>query len=171
MVTPASMAEAAPSQVVAQRPVFVGLPSGARMAVRPAHTSSTGALVVPDDIGKAGWWTGGSRLGDPYGSIVVAAHVDSFTQGVGHFAELLQVSPGDRVRLTSRDLHQQFRVVWAQLVPKSSLADGAGAFTPMGDGRLVLVTCGGAFDPSRDGYQDNMVVVAEPVGAPQPLNR
>jgi Sortase domain len=142
------------------------------MAIRPAPTSGSGVLLVPDDIGKAGWWTGGSRLGDPYGSIVVAAHVDSFTQGVGQFAELLQIDQGDLVRLTSEDLRQQFRVVWAHLVPKTALADdAAAAFTPVGDGRLVLITCGGAYDPSLGGYQDNMVVIADPVGSPQPLNR
>jgi hypothetical protein len=140
------------------------------MAIQRAGTGSSGALLVPDDIGKAGWWTGGSRLGDPFGSIVVAAHVDSFTQGVGQFSELLQVDPGDVVQLESKGLREQFRVVWAHLVPKSSLADDAAAFTPLGQGRLVLITCGGPYDTGLGGYQDNMVVVGVPVAPARSLH-
>jgi len=167
---PADVADRAPSQVVPQRPVSIVLPSGARMAIQRAATSGSGALLVPDDIGRAGWWTGGSRLGDPFGSIVVAAHVDSFTQGVGQFAELLQMEPGDMVRLESKGLRERFRVVWAHLVPKASLADDAAAFTPQGQGRLVLITCGGPYDSSLGGYQDNMVVVGVPVATARPLH-
>ena len=74
------------------------------------------------------------------------------------------------VRLESQGLHEQFRVVWAHLVPKASLADDAAAFTPLGQGRLVLITCGGAYDSGLGGYQDNMVVVGVPVATARPLH-
>jgi hypothetical protein len=32
-----------------------------------------------------------------------------------------------------------------------------------GEPQLVLVTCGGAFDPVRHRYQDNLVVIATPL--------
>ena len=77
-----------------ERPVAVTLPSGRVLPVDPAGTLRDGALAVPRDIRRAGWWAGSSRLGDPFGSIVLAAHVDSFTQGVGPAAELLCARPG-----------------------------------------------------------------------------
>ena len=46
-------------------------------------------------------------------------------------------------------------------VPKMSL-DQLGLFARAGAPRLVLVTCGGAFDPARHSYEDNVVVQARP---------
>ena len=160
------MAGPAASQVTAQRPVAITLPSGVRMPVLPAATSQTGVLGVPVDIGRAGWWDGSSRIGDPYGSIVIAAHVDSFTQGVGKFAELLSMHAGDEIGLQSAGLRQTFRVVSAQLEPKSSLASDQRVFAGTGPARLVLITCGGPYEPDLGGYQDNMVVIAQPTAAP-----
>jgi hypothetical protein len=166
-VGPAHLASPAPSQIRAQPPVEVMLPSGARLPVLPAATSRAGVLQVPEDIGRAGWWDGSSRIGDPFGSIVVAAHVDSFTQGIGKFAELLDMHPGDEVQLDSADMRQMFRVVWAHLEPKTSLATDSRVFAADGGGRLVLITCGGAYDPDLGGYLDNMVVIATPERAPE----
>jgi Sortase domain len=165
-VTPAQVAAPAASQIRSQRPVGITLPNGARMSVLPAVTGPTGTLQVPDDIGRAGWWDGSSRIGDPFGSIVIAAHVDSFTQGIGKFAELLDMHRGDEVRLESTNMSQSFRVESAHLVPKASLAADSRVFAPRGGARLVLITCGGPYDPGLGGYQDNMVVIARPQGLP-----
>ena len=43
------------------------------------------------------------------------------------------------------------------------LAENAGIFRVEGEPQLVLVTCGGAFDPARHRYQDNLVVIATPL--------
>jgi hypothetical protein len=92
--------------------------------------------------------------------------VDSFTQGVGKFAELLDMHRGDQVHVESADLRQTFLVVTAHLESKTSLPTDSRVFAPVGTGRLVLLTCGGSYDPALGGYQDNMVVVAVPRGAP-----
>lgn len=162
--TPARVGEAAPSQVDAERPQVLTLPSGAKMNVRISATATTGELRIPTDINQAGWWDGGARLGDPFGAIVLAAHVDSFTQGIGRFAELLDVQPGDALRLDSRHLSGRFRVVSARLVPKASVTATSPVYSAQGPPRLVLITCGGAYDPSAGGYQSNMVVLAVPEG-------
>ncbi|MFC4784378.1 class F sortase [Nocardioides sp. MAHUQ-72] len=161
---PAVVASAAASQVRPEPPVRVTLPSGRVLPVDPAGTRPDGALAVPDDIRRAGWWTGGSRLGDPFGSIVLASHVDSFTQGVGPAAELLSARPGDEVRLVGAHLVQRYRVASVRLVPRADLTRRSVVFSAGGEGRLVLITCGGEYDASRGGYQDNVVVVARPVG-------
>jgi hypothetical protein len=152
------------SQGRAQRPDTVTLPSGAAVPVRVASTSPSGLLQVPDDITVAGWWDGGARLGDAYGAMVVASHVDSPAQGLGPFAELLEVRPGDRVTVASSELRQRFSVTTVDLMPKTDLETGDAVFSTAGGNRLVLITCAGPFDPDRGGYQDLAVVTAEPAG-------
>jgi hypothetical protein len=160
----AQVAAPAPSQVDAQRPRAVTLPSGTTMSVDAAATGPDGELVIPADVNRAGWWDGSSQLGDPFGSIVLAAHIDSFTQGLGRFAELLEVRSGDRVMLSTRAMQQEYRVVSAELVPKAALTRSSSIYSVAGEPRLVLLTCGGAYDASSGGYQDNLVVEAVPVG-------
>ena len=94
---------------------------GRRVPVRAVGTTEAGLLDVPDDIDRAGWWRGGARLGDPFGATLVAAHVDSRTQGLGPFAELLTVATGARIRLDSAHLTQTFEVRSRQLVAQGSL--------------------------------------------------
>jgi hypothetical protein len=165
---PAQLATAAPSQVDAQRPRAVMLPSGTTMPVDAAATGIDGELVIPSDIDRVGWWDGSSRLGDPFGSIVLAAHIDSFAQGLGRFVELLEMQPGDRVTVSTQGLTQEFRVVSAELVPKSTLSRTSSVYSIVGKTRLVLITCGGEYDANSGGYQDNMVVEAVPIGAVRP---
>jgi len=124
-------------------------------------------LDVPDDIDVAGWWRGGSRLGDPFGSILVAAHIDSRTQGLGPFSELLTVEPGARVLVESAGLSQYFEVRSRRLVPQGTLVDDSWIFGASGDSRLTLVTCAPPYDASRGGYQSLAVVTAVPIGSPE----
>ncbi len=156
-------ARRAPSVLVAQPPVLTTLPSGQEVAVRSVGTTTDGLLDVPADVDQAGWWRGGSRLGDPFGSTLVAAHVDSRTQGLGPFAELLTVSRGARVRLASERLTQVFEVRSRQLVPQGSLVRETWLFDVSGERRLTLVTCAPPYDASRGGYQNLAVVTAVPV--------
>ena len=120
-----------------------------------------------DDVDIAGWWRGGSRLGDPFGSILVAAHVDSRTEGLGPFAELLTVARGARVRLEAAGLGQDFEVRARRLVPQGGLADDAWIYDAAERPRLTLVTCAPPYDASRGGYQNLAVVTALPVGPPE----
>ena len=156
-------ARRARSAIVAEPPVVATLPSGHKVRVRSVGTTATGLLDVPDDINLAGWWSGGSRLGDPFGSTLVAAHVDSRTQGLGSFAELLTIPRGARVRLRSAHLTQLFVVRSRRLVPQGSLARETWLFDVSGERRLTLVTCAPPYDASRGGYQQLAVVTALPV--------
>ncbi len=160
-------ARRARSVVAAQPPRTAVLPSGRRVPIRAVGTTPSGLLDVPDDIDVAGWWRGGSRLGDPFGSILVAAHIDSRAQGLGPFAELLTVEPGARVLVEAAGLSQTFEVRSRRLVPQGTLVDDSWIFGASGDGRLTLVTCAPPFDASRGGYQNLAVVTAVPVGSPE----
>ena len=161
---PVAPARRAPSARVAEAPRSVVLPSGRAVPIRAVSTTTDGLLDVPDDISVAGWWRGGSRLGDPFGSMLVAAHVDSTTQGLGPFAELLTVTAGARVRLRSRTLGQTYEVRSRRLVPQGGLADDSWIFEVAGERRLTLVTCAPPYDASRGGYQNLAVVTAIPLG-------
>jgi hypothetical protein len=167
---PAAVRPARPadSQVVAEPPRSLRLPDGTTVAVRSVGTRRDGRLAVPDDVHTAGWWRGGSRLGDPFGAILVAGHVDSRTQGLGPYAALLGARAGQEVVVRTATLRQRFRIRSLRLVPQAPLGDRSGLHSPRGPRRLVLVTCAPPYDPSRGGYQHLAVVTAFPVG---PLSR
>ncbi len=147
-----------------QRPRTVTLPTGTDVPVRRAPTGANGRLQVPDDITLAGWWTGGSRLGDRYGAMVVASHVDSSTQGLGPFAELLDVTRGDEFTVASEGLRQVFAVDDVDVVAKTALDTRDETFAGSGPLRLVLITCAGPYVPDQGGYQNLAIVTALPVG-------
>ncbi|WP_165355168.1 class F sortase [Nocardioides oleivorans] len=166
---PSSVAPATRADTVVrpQVPSLVVLPGGRRVPVRAVGTTPAGLLAVPDDIDVAGWWRGGARIGDPFGSVLVAAHVDSTTQGLGPFAELLTAESGARLRVESAGLHQEFVIRERRLVPQGSLVDDSWIFDASGDLRLTLVTCAPPYDSSRGGYQNLAVVTALPLGPPE----
>jgi hypothetical protein len=164
--SPAAVAQRVGS-VLPEPPTGIRLPNGLRIAVRAVGTRPDGLLDVPDDIRVAGWWRGGSRLGDPFGSSLVAAHVDSRTQGLGPFASLLGVRRGERVRLWSRGLQQDFAVTSLRLRPRSTIGPRAYLHSPAGPRRLTLVTCAGPYDAARGGYQNLAVITARPLDPPR----
>jgi hypothetical protein len=144
-------------------PTTLVLPDGTSAPVVPVGLHPDGALMVPDDVRTVGWWTGGSRAGEPFGSVVVAGHVDSATRGIGVFALLKQLVPGQAVQLADGARRARYRIASATRVPQARLTEDAGIFRVDGAPQLVLVTCGGAFDPARHRYQDNLVVIATPL--------
>lgn len=168
--TPAFPEPATPARragVVAEAPTQVRLPSGTDVAIQAVSTTADGLLDVPDDIRTAGWWRGGSRLGDPFGSTLIAAHIDSRTQGLGPYVQLLRVERGARIVVRSKHLVQRFAVTSLRLVPRSTLADATDLFAPSGPRRLTMVTCAGPYLAGRGGYQNLAVVTARPVTGPQ----
>lgn len=86
---------------VARRPREIRLPGTGWLPVDAVDTRRNGVLDVPADVDRLGWWQGGSRVGDPFGAVLVAGHVDSETQGLGPSAVLLEVAGGDEVRVRS----------------------------------------------------------------------
>ncbi|MDF1606005.1 class F sortase [Nocardioides sp. YIM 152315] len=167
--------EAGPARRVgppdAQAPRQLVLPSGRSVRVRPASTLKRGVLDVPDDVGEAGWWRGSARLGDAFGSTLVAGHVDGIDVGLGAFAELLEVRPGQRVRLRSRTLEQPFLIRSRRLLPREATSGATYLYSVRGPRRLTLVTCAPPYLPDRGGYQRLAVVTAVPDGPPDTEGR
>ena len=103
---PVRPAQRASSQVLPEPPRTLRLPGGTTVRVRAVGTRPDGRLAVPRDVRTAGWWRGGSRVGDPFGAVLVAGHVDSRTQGLGAYAELLTVRRGEEVVVGTATLRQ-----------------------------------------------------------------
>lgn len=162
---PGRIGTPAPSQRIRFVPQRIVLPGGANASVLPA-TTVAGQLQVPT-AQHVGWWDGGAEAGDPFGSVVLAGHVDSKTEGLGFFARLPEVRRGEVVVLRGSGHTASYRVVSVVSVRKDALATKSGAFDQTVDHRLVLITCTGAYDASRGGYEDNLVVTALPIGLAQ----
>jgi len=143
-------------------PKRIDLPGGAYTAVVPVATVGN-ELVVPEDPTKVGWWDGSSYVGDPYGSTVIAGHVDAFDRGIGFFFRLWNIKVGERVVLCAGDVRQAYKITTVHQVPRTDLVDDAEVFDIAGPPRLVLITCAGEFRPDRGGYSRNLIVVARPI--------
>jgi hypothetical protein len=152
-----------PARPAVFTPTRVVLPDGTAAPVVPVGLHPDGALVIPEDVRIVGWWTGGSEAGEAFGSVVVAGHVDSAAQGIGVFAALRRLTPGQVVELDGGGHQLRYRITSATRVPQAEISSRAGIFSVDGEPRLVLVTCGGPFDRQRHRYQDNLVVVAVPL--------
>jgi LPXTG-site transpeptidase (sortase) family protein len=159
---PARQGSVAKSARVQFVPLQIELPSGRSAAVEPEQTVN-GVLQIPADIQHVGWWDGSAEAGDPFGSTVIAGHVDSREQGLGFFAELLLMQVGDLITLRSDAADLSYRVVAATLINKDALASDNQALDQHGPHRLVLVTCSGQFHPDVRSYDSNLILVAEPV--------
>ena len=131
-------------------PERIDLPGGAYTAVVPVATVGH-ELVVPEDPTKVGWWDGSSYVGDPYGSTVIAGHVDAFDRGIGFFFRLWNIKVGERVVLSAGDVRQAYKITTVRQVPRTDLVDDAQVFDIGGPPRLVLITCAGEFRPDRGG--------------------
>ncbi|MEU4390293.1 class F sortase [Kribbella sp. NPDC023855] len=162
-VLPGRTGTPAASQRVRFVPTGLVLPGGAKAAVVPAKTV-TGELAVPERVQQVGWWDGGAEAGDPFGSVVIAGHIDSAKEGIGFFVRLLKVRAGEVVVLRGAGHSASYRVDSVTSVPKGALATESGAFEQTGAHRLVLITCTGSYDRARGGYEKNLVVSATPLG-------
>lgn len=159
----ANIAGTPSNQTYPFRPATLTLPSGTVAAVDAAGVDPAGALQVPSDPARVGWWTGGALVGEAFGNVVLAGHVDSAASGAGAMFELLDIATGDEIAVGDGTREQRYRVASIQELPKVRLAADAGAFDQQVDHRLVLITCSGPYDSRTRSYADNVVVVAVPV--------
>lgn len=154
---------AGPTQQQRYVPTRIVLPGGASAPVLPASTVDD-QLQVPERVSNVGWWDGGAEIGDPFGSVVIAGHIDSNNQGLGFFARLPLLKVGETVTTRGpKGAKATFRIYRIEVVLKAALATTSAAFDQQGDARLVLITCAGHFDRVHGGYDSNLVVLAKPV--------
>lgn len=155
-------ATAAPEPVPGSPPSRVRIPALAVDApVSAVGIADDGEVEVPDDVGTVGWYRFGPAPGEQ-GSSVLVGHVDDYRQGVGVLARIGDLNPGDTVEVTGENgVASAFTVVAREQWPKAD-APLDRLFDRGGSARLVLLTCGGAFDDARLEYTDNIAVTAIP---------
>ena len=131
----------------------------ASVPVRAVGLDADGQLEIPDET-EVGWYRHSSWPGRP-GATVLAAHV-SWNDATGPFYELVDVQPGSAVSVQLADgTVRSYTVVERQQYPKTELpADRI--WTTVGPETLVLITCGGEFNPEIRRYRHNIVVYAVP---------
>jgi sortase (surface protein transpeptidase) len=154
---------ASPSAAKTVQPTRVTIPRlGVDAAIVGADIDlSDGTLGIPQNIDRVGWWRDGAAPGDATGTILLAGHVDSAKRGAGAFYPLKSLRTGDTITVSSDDgKARRYRVTSLRRMPKAQLPTSV--FTRTGEKRLVLVTCGGTFDPKTGHYPDNVVVTAKP---------
>jgi sortase (surface protein transpeptidase) len=119
-----------------------------------------GGMEIPDDVGRVGWYEPGVAPGEE-GSAVLSGHVDSRTQGPGVLFELRTIDVDDEVVIETDEGEQRWRVVGRTRYGKQALPVDE-LFSWEGPPRLVIITCGGDFDPEAGAYEENVVVHAVP---------
>jgi sortase (surface protein transpeptidase) len=117
-----------------------------------------GALVPPQDFGRAGWFEG-SPVPGAVGPAVIAGHVDSY-DGPAVFFRLRDLAPGDEVVVDRADgTSARFTVTGLDRYPKAEFPTQQ-VYGPTHRPELRLITCGGDFDRDVRSYRDNVVVTA-----------
>lgn len=149
---------------IAPRPRPVGLQMEsidvARFPVRAVGLEPDGQMEIPDET-EIGWYQYGATAGRP-GATVLAAHV-SWNRTQGPFARLGSVEPGEQIEVTLDDgtlrrYEVTERAVYGKLeLPRERI------WRNTGDETLVLITCGGDYNPEIRRYRENIVVYAVPV--------
>lgn len=130
-------------------------------AVRPVGVSPDGQMALPPRPEVLGWYRYGPAPGAGTGSVVLAGHLDSKRYGLGPLVGLRQVEVGDEVEVTRSDgTAKGYVVVDVRRYDRQALPEEL--FARTGPERLRIITCGGEFLPDEGGYQQNLVVTAEP---------
>lgn len=137
-------------------PARLSIPAlGLDVPVDAVQGTANGIEVPP--VGRAGWFDGGPRPGEP-GRAVVIGHIDA-ANGPGIFALLPGVANGTVVNVTdSRGAVHRFRIVGKAEIQKSKFPTEA-VYGPSPRPVLILITCGGPYQPGV-GYRDNVLVYA-----------
>ncbi|MEO6703389.1 MAG: class F sortase [Jatrophihabitantaceae bacterium] len=125
-------------------------------------TAPGGVLQVPADPGTIGWWAGGAVPGARQGSAVLAGHVN-YAGTSGALAVLARIRPGAQITLAEPGVApMRYSIRAVRSYPKAS-GIPASVFSRAGPARLILITCGGPFDPVSGNYLDNLVGYAYPI--------
>lgn len=142
-------------------------------AVTADRLNADGSLYVPPDPRAVSWASQDVGPGSPYGTTILVGHVNY--GGVrGVFSDLAEYTVGQAITVLLADGRTMRYVVAAppievdkdKLGPRrAELFDQSYSYGPPGkpkSGRLLLLSCGGAFDNRTGFYESNIFVYALP---------
>lgn len=149
----------APLEMDYAEPTRVVIPTlGVSSRLEDLGLAPDGAMEVPVDPDKAGWFTPSVPPG-VVGASVIAGHV-TWDQEPVVFFRLGELRKGDVIRVKREDGSTAvFRVDRIGQFPKDSFPTAAVYDQPHRP-NLRLITCGGEFDYETNHYLDNVIVWA-----------
>lgn len=140
-----------------KRPATLSIPSSGITAwiVRVGAAEDGIRVPQPTDVG---WYRQGPRPGE-VGRAIVIGHLDS-AEGPAAFTGLPSTEIGSRIEIVDRggETHAYEASKVIDVAKSEFPADRI--YESRGTAELVLITCGGEFDPET-GYEDNLIVVAK----------
>lgn len=150
------------SEPLGLRPVSVSLPAlGVDGApIEQVGLELNGELEVPG-AEAVGWYQFGAGVDAGRGSAVLAAHI-AYNGRDGVFRNLADSAVGDRVEVEADGSTRTYEIVSIEQYGKFDLPIDD-LFREDGDERLVMITCGGSFNPQLRSYDDNVVAIAVPL--------
>ncbi len=146
---------------IGRPPATLELPSlgKARAQVLPVGLEPNGELEVPG-ASDVGWYQFGAGVDGGVGSTVLAAHI-AYNGRNGVFSNLAETKIGDEVVVGIDGEQLTYRVTSVDQYNKLELPIDD-LFSESSEERIVLITCGGSFNPGLASYDDNVVVIAVP---------
>ena len=157
-------------------------PQGVRAKVTRHALNPDGTLFVPADPQTVSWAREDAPPGASHGTTILTSHINYVIGGhlvIGALSDLAwyaQHAIGRQFTLRLRDGRVfTYRIVAGREYSKEQLARNPGlraalydqskVYGPAGhpSGRLLLVSCGGAFDAYTGEYEDNVFLYALPI--------
>ena len=176
--------DAAPGRADVSAPVLLQIgvasshhPRGVTAQVQSHGLTADGWLFIPPSPLVVAWDSDDAAVTASRGTAIIAGHVNYVIDGQvvhGAFADLAEYARGGIGRpvvITLADgTAVRFRIVAVRTYTKDQLAaspalrrevfDQSGRYGPEQVARLLLVSCGGPFDPHTGEYLDNVFVYA-----------
>ncbi|MFN2518455.1 MAG: class F sortase [Jatrophihabitantaceae bacterium] len=158
-------------------------PHGVHASVGAHPLNPDGSLFVPADPRAVSWAAQDAPPGSARGTTIFTSHINYVIDGQtvpGAFADLADYATGaigKQVSVLLADGRRlRYRIVAGREYHKDQLAGDPALRSSLYDqhksygrpgqpptGRLLLVSCGGAFDNSSGEYEDNVFLYALPV--------
>jgi hypothetical protein len=156
-------------------------PNGVTAPVTADPLTQDGDLFVPPDPRTVSWAREDAAPGAARGTAILTGHINNMVDGrlvhgaLADLAEYAATSIGKTFTVVLADGRRlTYEITAGVQYSKEQLArqpqlrlelyDQVSAFGPgQGSGRLLLVSCGGAFDNSTGNYEDNVFLYAMPL--------
>ena len=157
-------------------------PHGMQASISAHPLNADQTLFVPPNPADVAWASQDAEPGANHGTAILVSHVNFVIDGrtvPGAFADLAEygrTAVGKQLSLRLADGRTlRYRIVTARAYAKDELAtrpllrvelyDQSRSYGPADhpSGRLLLVSCGGPFDPVSGNYEDNVFLYALPV--------
>ncbi|MFC5775586.1 class F sortase [Ectobacillus antri] len=143
--------------VVHAAPTKISIPRLSLEAqVVPVQLTTDGAMEVPKDVKKVGWYALGAAPGE-IGTAVLAGHVDNYI-GPGIFFYLKRIRLGDEIMVYGEDGKKLTFTVFKKEVYPFNQAPVEEIFSAADGKYLNIITCDGRYDRRTENHEKRLVV-------------